>query len=110
MTALSGMLEHSPTFTAADAERITRERFDRRARARALTSERDQNFLIGADDGASPLVLKIANAVEERALLEAQQHVLAVLAQRGLPVPRVVCATGGDAIAEVPGRDGQRHF
>jgi 4-aminobutyrate aminotransferase-like enzyme/Ser/Thr protein kinase RdoA (MazF antagonist) len=104
------MLEHTPTFTAADAERITRERYDRRARARALTSERDQNFLIGADDGASPLVLKIANAVEERALLEAQQHVLAVLAQRGLPVPRVVCTTGGDPIAEVPGRDGQRHF
>ena len=104
------MLEHSPSFSVEDAERIARERYDRRSRARSLTSERDQNFLIGANDGASALILKIANALERRPLLEAQQQVLAVLAQRRLPVPRVVCATDGDAIAEVPGLDGRRHF
>jgi 4-aminobutyrate aminotransferase-like enzyme/Ser/Thr protein kinase RdoA (MazF antagonist) len=104
------MLEHSPSLTIDDAERIARERYGRGSAARALTSERDQNFLIESNDGAPALVLKIANALEERALLEAQQHVLAALAQRGLPVPRVVCTTNGDAITETPGRESRRHF
>ncbi|HKW50071.1 MAG TPA: phosphotransferase, partial [Gemmatimonadaceae bacterium] len=104
------MLEHSPSFTIDDAERITRERYGRRSRAHALTSERDQNFFIEASDGAPALVLKIANALEDRALLEAQQQVLSLLAQRGLPIPHAVCTAAGDDIAEVPAPDGRRHF
>ena len=104
------ILEHSPCLTNAEAEQLARDRFGQRGWARALTSERDQNFLIESGDHAPPLVLKIANALEERGLLEAQQHVLAVLAQRGLPVPRVVCTTTGDAITEQSGKDGRRHY
>ena len=104
------MLDHSPSLTTDDAERIAREQYDRPSRARALTSERDQNFFIAAHNGAPALVLKIANALEERPLLEAQQQVLSALAQRGLPVPGMVCTVNGEPIAEIVGREGRRHF
>ena len=102
------MLEHAPTFTSTDAEAIARERYACHGAARTLTSERDQNFLI--DDDAGGLVLKIANALEERPLLEAQQHVLAFLGQREVPTPRVICTANGDSLAEVSDSSGRRHF
>lgn len=104
------IVAYSPTFTAANAERVASERYGRPGTARELTSERDQNFLIEPSDGAPPLVLKIANAREERALLEAQQHVLAVVGQRGVAAPRVVRTTAGAALTEIPGGDGRRHY
>ena len=104
------MLDHSPSFTADDAERIAREHYDRRGRARALTSERDQNFVITANNGDPALVLKIANGLETRPLLEAQHQVLSALAQRGLPVPRIVCTVNGDPSAEIVAREGRRHL
>jgi 4-aminobutyrate aminotransferase-like enzyme/Ser/Thr protein kinase RdoA (MazF antagonist) len=102
------MLDQAPTFTPEDAARIAGELYARPGPVRPLTSERDQNFLIGT--GADAIVLKIANALEDRALLEAQQHVLAVLAQRNVPTPRVVCTTAGSSIVDVQGSDSRRHY
>src|SRR2546423_15507475 len=102
------MLEHSPSFTEADAERIAARHFGRRGPVRPLTSERDQNFLV--EDASGAIVLKIANALEERALLKAQQEVLARLAGRGLDTPRVVCTTSGEALVELAGAGGRRHY
>src|SRR5689334_22829487 len=102
------MLEHAPTFSSADAERIATELYARRGPVRPLTSERDQNFLIGDDRDA--IILKIANATEERALLEAQQHVLAIIAQRDVPTPRVVCTSDGQSIARVADAVAREHF
>src|SRR3954468_17368107 len=93
----------------ADAERVAREHYRRRGRAIALTSERDQNFLINdADHGA--IVLKIANALEERTLLEAQQQAMERLAQRGVPVPRVVPALDGEPLIETKVADGSGYL
>src|SRR5262245_30776984 len=75
------LLDQSPRFDLADAERIARELFGVDGRASMLTSERDQNFLIAAGDGTR-IVLKIANAAEEKAMLEAQQRAITHLAQR----------------------------
>ena len=98
---MDSMLEHTPSFNAADAARIAWAHYGRRGQARQLTSERDQNFLIEADNGDA-IVLKIANALEERGLLEAQHHVLGALAQRHVVVvPRVICTTRGDALTEI---------
>ena len=66
------MLEHCPSFAPSDAERVAREQFGFEGRASLLTSERDQNFCIDSANGTR-IVLKIANAREERAMLEAQQ-------------------------------------
>jgi 4-aminobutyrate aminotransferase-like enzyme/Ser/Thr protein kinase RdoA (MazF antagonist) len=103
------MLDHTPAFSVADAERIAWECYGQRGVATRLPSERDQNFLIEPHDGER-LVLKIANALDHRALLEAQQHVLAVLEQRGLSSPRVICSTSGEALVEVSDVSGKRHL
>jgi len=105
------MLEFTPSFSPSDAERIAREIFGRPGIARCLPSERDQNFLI-ENGGREAIVLKIANAVERRELLEAQQRVLATLSERGVGVPRVVCTAGGESIVDVGGvaASGHRHL
>jgi Ser/Thr protein kinase RdoA (MazF antagonist) len=105
---VSELLDHAPGLSAAEAEAIASRRYGRKGRARALTSERDQNFLIEDEHGA--IVLKIANALEERALLEAQQQVLALLARHGVPAPRVVCTANGESLTEVDGAGERRHF
>jgi 4-aminobutyrate aminotransferase-like enzyme/Ser/Thr protein kinase RdoA (MazF antagonist) len=104
------LLDHSPTLTIDDAARVARERYGRPGGVRQLTSERDQNFLIDGANGDGAIVLKIANAREERALLEAQQRVLARLGQQGVPTPHLVCTTEGSALTTLEGIAGRQHF
>jgi Ser/Thr protein kinase RdoA (MazF antagonist) len=59
------------------------------ATARRLPSERDKNYLL-TDDSGQQFVLKIANASESRAFLEAQNAVLEYLSQRVPFCQRVV--------------------
>ena len=106
---MATILHHAPSLSVADAERVARERYGRRGPARALTSERDQNFLI-EDSVRGAIVLKVANALEERGLLEAQQLALGRLEQRGVPVPRVVPASNGAPLVEISDGDGTRYF
>ena len=94
-------------FAASDAERVASE-FGLRGTARELTSERDQNFLINGDDGR--VVLKIANAGEDPAFLEAQNAVLRHIAGTVGVTPRVVPTKGGAAFAELSDDDGRRHL
>jgi 4-aminobutyrate aminotransferase-like enzyme/Ser/Thr protein kinase RdoA (MazF antagonist) len=82
------MLNEAPAFTAAAAERIASEHFNFRGRATALTSERDQNFLVTPASGES-MVLKLANASESESFLAAQRAALEHLASHGAPTPRV---------------------
>jgi len=105
---VSAPLDHAPALSVAEAAAIASRRFGKRGGARQLTSERDQNFLIEDERGA--IVLKIANALEARPLLEAQQQLLALLAPRGVPAPRVVCTTDGEAVIEIEGGGDRRHF
>src|SRR5882672_7720944 len=93
------MLDHSPQFDLAAAEQLAREHFGVDGRASALTSERDQNFLIACADG-SKMVLKVANAAEDRIILEAQQRAITHLAQRLDITPRVLSTVNGRALAE----------
>jgi 4-aminobutyrate aminotransferase-like enzyme/Ser/Thr protein kinase RdoA (MazF antagonist) len=103
------MLEHSPRFDLDTAERVARERFGVDGRATELTSERDQNFRIESASGER-IVLKIANATEERALLEAQQAALIHVAARVHITPRVMHSTNGESIVTVVGGDGREHL
>jgi Ser/Thr protein kinase RdoA (MazF antagonist) len=75
------LLKHVPDFNVAAAERIAVELFGIRGRAQPLPSERDQNFLLTDTEGEK-FVLKIANALESRAFLEAQNAVLRHAATR----------------------------
>ena len=62
---------------------------DRIKTAQQLPSERDQNFLV-SDDSGQQFVLKIANASESRAFLEAQNAVLDYLSERVTFCQRVI--------------------
>ena len=57
--------------------------------ARRLPSERDQNFLV-TDESGQQFVLKVANTAESRDFLEAQNAVLAYLAERVSFCQRVI--------------------
>lgn len=74
-----------------------------------MPSERDQNFLVEAESGKR-FVFKIANALEDRALLEAQNQVMAHLTQSGLLCPQVVPTMAGDSIAEIRSQAGAKHM
>ncbi|MDB4915633.1 MAG: aminotransferase class-III [Gemmatimonadetes bacterium] len=102
------MLDHAPHFDADSAERIALELFGITATATPLTSERDQNFLIRSANGEQ-VVLKIANALEDRAMIEAQQAAMNHLAAMLDIVPRVIPTLRGETISQVVAADGRRH-
>lgn len=91
------LLNHTPTFDPESAREIAEENFGIRASASALPSERDQNFLL-TNDAGEKFVLKIANALESRELLEAQNAALAHLNSRISFCPRVLPSLNGERI------------
>ncbi len=103
------MLEHTPRFDLRDAERIALEYFDIDGAASELTSERDQNFCIEGLDGTR-FVLKIANAREDRAMLEAQQRVLVELENTFSVLPKLLSTTDGESLVSLTGQDGAEHL
>ena len=102
------LLQHAPAFDAAGAAALARELYGLDAAASPLASERDQNFLLTTRSGGR-FTLKIANALEERALLEAQNAAMAHVAVRTALCPVAVPATSGEAIERVT-LSGARHF
>lgn len=91
------LLNHTPVFDLDSAREIAEADFSIRASARMLPSERDQNFLI-EDAGGEKFVLKIANALESRESLAAQNAVLDHLRTRVSFCPRVVPNVRGELI------------
>lgn len=92
------LLRHTPAFDIESATRIAEKLFGVRATARVLPSERDQNFLL-TDAAGEKFVLKIANALESRELLEAQNAALEHLGTRISCCPRVVPNVDGEPIS-----------
>ena len=103
------LLDHAPTFSAQEASDLASRYFGIRATASPLPSERDQNFrLVG--DSCAQYVLKIANALEDRGMLEAQNEAMSTLSSQGLVCPRVYAAPDGETIVEVRSPTGTRHW
>ncbi|HEY2434816.1 MAG TPA: aminotransferase class III-fold pyridoxal phosphate-dependent enzyme [Vicinamibacterales bacterium] len=101
-TPARDILRTAPSFSAADAAALARRLYGLDAEAAPLPSERDQNFRLQTAAG-DLFVLKIANAADDRALLEAQNAALAHVARRTTLVPSVVPALDGRFLAEVAG-------
>ncbi len=95
------VLQHTPRFEAAEALRLASQIYGLQATASPLPSERDQNFRL--DTAGGVFVLKIANAGESRAMLEAENAALSHVASRGGRCARVVGALDGSEIAESGG-------
>src|SRR5581483_9751621 len=94
------MLSHAPRFDAATAARVARDLYGRSGTVRALTSERDQNFLLETTSGER-LVLKIANALEDPAMLDAQQAAMRHISATLDLAPRVIPSIEGPTLSVV---------
>jgi len=101
----------APSFEAPAAADLMRKYFAIEGTAKALVSERDQNFRIGATDGQSYL-LKIANAAESPDVVDYETAIVKHIASVDpeIPVPRVVDAIDGSSIVAVSGPDGASHL
>jgi len=93
------LLKHAPNFTVDQAETLAKDFYGLTAIASALPSERDQNFLVATE--SEKFVLKIANELEQRQLLEAQNDVLAHLAPQVSFTPHVIETKVGELITPV---------
>jgi 4-aminobutyrate aminotransferase-like enzyme len=97
-----------PRLSEVEAAQIARSEFGVEGSARALVSERDQNFEIVGPDGHG-WVLKVSNAAEARGVVEmevaAVEHIAAV--DPGLPVPMARPTRGGASIGAVSIRDAE---
>jgi 4-aminobutyrate aminotransferase-like enzyme/Ser/Thr protein kinase RdoA (MazF antagonist) len=106
---------HAPRFTVAEAAAIARDCFGVAGELVPLPSERDQNFRVDTSGGAQA-VLKIANAQEQRSLLEAQNAALRhAAANAGAQpdtawCPQPLGTRDGETIAAVTAPAGQQHF
>ena len=103
------LLNHAPRFTAESAGQLARRVFGLTVSAAPLPSERDQNFLLTAESGER-FVFKIANAAEDRAMLEAQQQAMQHVAGRVSICPKIIPTTDGRTIAEIESPTGARHL
>jgi len=97
---MRSVLEHAPRFDVEAAVKIADEFFGLRGRAQSLPSERDQNFLL-TDSAGKKFVLKIANALESRAFLEAQNAALKHVARRVSLCQSPLASVSGDDIASI---------
>ncbi len=99
----------APAFSVAEAEGIAKRNFGVSGSARALVSERDQNFQLRSDDGPE-YVLKIANPAEDPAVLDFQTQAFLHIARVNpeLPVPHLVTTVEGAPSCVVDGADGRR--
>src|SRR5262245_42521348 len=103
------MLEYSPSFSFEEARALARDLYGLDVAASALPSERDQNFLLQDRSGGED-VLKIANALEDRAVLDAQQQAMARVAGRAPPGQRIAPTQSGALLSEIRSASGMRHF
>lgn len=103
------VVEHAPVFGLKDAAQFAKELYDLSGTLIVLPSERDQNFLVNTDSGER-YVLKIANATEEQAVLDAQNQMMAHTAGSGNLFPKLIVSVRGENIETVSGRDGRTHF
>jgi len=103
------MVNDAPRFDADSASRIARQLYGIDATPLALTSERDQNFLLTTIAGERR-ILKIANALEQAELLESQQAALAHVAPHLPACPRPLPTLSGDMVTRIPGDGGRSHL
>jgi 4-aminobutyrate aminotransferase-like enzyme/Ser/Thr protein kinase RdoA (MazF antagonist) len=103
------LLEHSPKFSLEEAKEFARDLYGLDAEAFALPSERDQNFLL-QDGAGAKYVLKIANAMEDRAFLEAQQQAMTRVSGCAPSRGRIAATQSGDLLTQIRSVSGMSHF
>lgn len=103
------LLDHSPRLDVEAAASLAERIYGVRATATPLPSERDQNFLLTKTSGER-FVLKIANELEERGLLEAQNQAMSHVGMRLRFCPRVIPSLSGEQMSASESPGGPTHF
>ena len=103
------LLAHSPQFDSETSAALALQLFGIRAEATSLPSERDQNFLLVNALGER-FVLKIANSLESRSLLEAQNLALTHLSGQLNSCPKVITSHSNAPIEAVESTAGSTHL
>lgn len=103
------LLEHAPDWNVGDVKTLVEHLYGISTTATPLPSERDQNFLLQTE-GGEKFVLKIANALENEELLQAQNQVLRHLAQQVDFCPRVLLTLTGEEMTTSESKSGTSHF
>jgi 4-aminobutyrate aminotransferase-like enzyme/Ser/Thr protein kinase RdoA (MazF antagonist) len=103
------LLEHSPRFDTETATSLVKKLYGLHSTAAPLPSERDQNFLLETQTGEK-FVFKVANALEDRKMLEAQHAAMAHVAQQISLCPRVVPTLSGETITEIESPTGTKNL
>lgn len=100
----------APDFSETRASALLRDHYGLVASLEPLVSERDQNFLVKAPDGAK-YILKIANTSESAPITDFQNRALLHIAKVSpdFPVPRVIPTTNGELLFEVESDSGNAH-
>ncbi len=101
-------LKHTPQFAKQDAIAILNDLYDIEATADALPSERDQNFRMSTPSKEC-FVLKIANALDDPALLDCQNQAMLHLNRQVTFCPKVVTNRNGEFISEIQSPTGATH-
>lgn len=104
------LAQDPPAINAPMAAEIAQRFYGISGDVRSLTAEKDANFLITLPCGEQAL-LKITNAVEDRAVTDMQTAALMHLATTDptLPVQRICTSLNGNASETIKGEDGQTH-
>ena len=103
------LLKHTPQFTEQDAVSIAKDLYGLQATAKPLPSERDQNFRVSAG-AAGHFVLKIANALEDRTMLDCQNQAMRHLTRHVAFCPKVISSKSGDLISGIQSSTGESHM
>src|SRR5436305_3629387 len=103
------LLKQAPACDTETATLLAWEIYGLRATASALPSERDQNFLLQTESDER-FVLKLANALEHRFLLEAENLAMEHVARSVSFCPRVIPTRSGDTVSAIQSESGTKHL
>jgi Ser/Thr protein kinase RdoA (MazF antagonist) len=103
------LLAHTPRFSVETAATIAKQLYGIQATVSQLPSERDQNFLL-TGESSEKFVLRIANGLEDPALLVAQNEVLQYLSARVPFCQRPIASLQGQYLDAVTSTDGQTNL
>ena len=103
------IVNFAPMFKLEQARHLAKELYGVDGVVEGLPSERDQNFLIQCESGEK-FVLKIANATEELAILEAQNQVMEHVATFEQLLPNIVSSLHGERVEMISAQDGSSYL
>ncbi len=103
------LVKYAPRFSDQAAQSVAGQLYGLRATATRLPSERDQNFLL-VGERQQKFVLKIANLLEDEALLNAETDAIAYLGKQLEFLPQIIKSQYGRSLERAIGDNGEAHL